>query len=259
MSDAAADPVPGPSGRARSFGSVAGDYDRLRPATPQAALDWLLPVHARRVLDLGAGTGGTTRALLARGLDVVAVEPDERMREVLADRAPAAEVLAGAAEDIPLPDADVDAVIASSAWHWFDPRRAPAQVARVLRPGGRLGVLWNGRDGGTGWMAALEQAVRTDGMTAAPSARRYREVDLPDGLPFGPGERHEVRWTQQMSPADVVALMGTYSGVLALPPEERAARLAAAAGLLAEHPDAAGRELLEVPFVARCWRADRLG
>lgn len=259
MSDAAADVVLGAQPRARSFGAVAADYDRLRPTTPQAALDWLLPVHARRVLDLGAGTGGTTRALLARGLDVVAVEPDERMREVLALRAPAAEVLAGAAEAIPLPDGDVDAVIVSSAWHWFDPRRAPAEVARVLRPGGRLGVLWNGRDGEVAWMSALEQAVRTDGMTAAPSARRYREVDLPDGLPFGVGERHEVRWTQQMPPADVVALMGTYSGVLALAPAERAARLAAAAQLLAEHPDAAGRELLDVPFVARCWRADRLG
>ncbi|MGN6245593.1 MAG: class I SAM-dependent methyltransferase [Motilibacteraceae bacterium] len=259
MSDAAAEVGELPQPRARSFGAVAGAYDRLRPATPQAALDWLLPPHARRVLDLGAGTGGTTRAMLERGLDVVAVEPDERMREVLAARAPGATVLAGAAEKIPLPDADVDAVVASSAWHWFDPELAPAEVARVLRPGGRLAVLWNGRDGDVPWMSALEQAVRTDGMTAAPAARRYREVDLPDGLPFGPGRQHEVRWTRTMAPADVVALMGTYSGVLALPPEERTARLAAAAQLLAGHPDAAGRDLLDVPFVARCWRADRLG
>lgn len=259
MSDAAADPEAGERARARSFGAVADDYDRLRPTTPQAALDWLLPAHARRVLDLGAGTGGTTRALLERGLDVVAVEPDDRMRDVLAARASGATVLAGAAEAIPLPDADVDAVVVSSAWHWFDPQRAATEVARVLRPGGRLGVLWNGRDGEIAWMSALEQSVRTDGMTAAPGARRYREVDLPPGLPFGPGERHEVRWTRAMTPADVVALMGTYSGVLALAPAERGARLAAAARLLAEHPEAAGRELLDVPFVARCWRADRLG
>jgi SAM-dependent methyltransferase len=259
VSDAAADVVPGPPVRARSFGEVAADYDRLRPTTPQAALDWLLPAHARRVLDLGAGTGGTTRALLERGLAVVAVEPDERMRQVLAARAPAATVLAGAAEAIPLPDADVDAVVVSSAWHWFDPRRAPAEVARVLRPGGRLAVLWNGRDGEVPWMSALEEAVRTGGMTAAPAASRYREVDLPDGLPFGPGERHEVRWTRAMTPADVVALMGTYSGVLTLPAVERAARLEAAARLLSARPDTAGRELLDVPFVARCWRTDRVG
>ena len=89
--------------RRLSFGSVATDYDRYRPGPPPQALDWLIPPDAQAVLDLAAGTGAVTRELVGRAARIVAVEPDERMRAVLAARCPAAEVLAGRGEDIPLP------------------------------------------------------------------------------------------------------------------------------------------------------------
>jgi ubiquinone/menaquinone biosynthesis C-methylase UbiE len=107
--------------RRLSFGSVATDYDRYRPSPPSAALDWLIPPGAQAVLDLAAGTGAVTRELVGRAPRVIAVEPDERMRGVLTARCPEAEVLAGRGEAIPLPDASVDAVVISAAWHWLDP------------------------------------------------------------------------------------------------------------------------------------------
>jgi SAM-dependent methyltransferase len=119
--------------RRLSFGSVAADYARYRPGPPPQALDWLIPAGAQAVLDLAAGTGAVTRELAGRAPRVIAVEPDERMRAILTASCPWAEVLAGRGEDIPLPDASVDAVVISAAWHWLDPdrpcRRSPACCA----------------------------------------------------------------------------------------------------------------------------------
>ena len=132
-----------------SFGTIANDYDRLRSGPAPAAVDWLLPDRCDVVVDLGAGTGLLTRALTSKAGHVIAVEPDDRMRSVLAARSPGVEVLAGRGEAIPLPDAAADAVLVSSAWHWMDPGRAVPEVARVLRDGGRFGVLGTGRDPST--------------------------------------------------------------------------------------------------------------
>ena len=113
---------------------MATDYDRYRPPPPPQVLDWLIPPGAQAILDLAAGTGVVTRELIGRAARVIAVEPDERMRAVLAAGCPGAEVLAGRGEDIPLPDASVDAVVVSAAWHWLDPSRAVPEITRVLRP-----------------------------------------------------------------------------------------------------------------------------
>src|SRR5262245_18502776 len=114
--------VPGKHGdkeaRARSFGAAADAYERARPGYPDAAVDWLVPGGARTVLDLGAGTGKLTRALTARGLEVIAVEPLTEMRENLATAVPEARAISGTAEKIPLPDDSVDAITVAQAWHW---------------------------------------------------------------------------------------------------------------------------------------------
>ena len=159
--------------RRLSFGSVAEDYDRYRPPPPPQALDWLIPdgvSGTEAILDLAAGTGIVTRELIGRARRVVAVEPDERMRAVLAARCPQAEVLAGRGEDIPLPDASVDAVVISAAWHWLDPALAVPEITRVLRPGGRLGVIWVSRDDRVPWVAEFNAF-----------ARESREADRPEG------------------------------------------------------------------------------
>ena len=131
---------------ARSFDLAAEEYEATRPSYPEEVLD-LLPVPSEAtVLDLGAGTGKLTRVLAARYAHVIAVEPLDGMRGILERVVPDVEALPGSAERIPLDDASVDAVFAAQAFHWFDHDRAIPEIARVLRPGGVLALVWNGPD-----------------------------------------------------------------------------------------------------------------
>ena len=123
---------------AHSFGGVADAYERGRPTYPAEAVRWMLGEHPLTVLELGAGTGKLTRVLTDLGHDVQATDPDAAMLQILEKEVPGARTAQTSAEDVPLGDASVDAVIAAQAFHWFDLDRALPEVARVLRPGGRL-------------------------------------------------------------------------------------------------------------------------
>lgn len=150
-------------GRAQSFDLVAGEYERTRPSYPAELLDRLPLPDEAEVLDLGAGTGKLTRVLAARYRGVTAVEPLANMRAVLERVVPGVRVLPGSAERIPLDDASVDAVFAAQAFHWFEKAVALPEIARVLRSGGVLAVIWNGPDEGradpfpAAYRAELEQ------------------------------------------------------------------------------------------------------
>ena len=129
---------------ADGFGRSAAAYERGRPGYPDAAVERLVAaLPGRRVVDLAAGTGKLTRALVARGCEVVAVEPVAEMRALIE---PPAHAIEGVAEAIGLPDASADAVTVAQAFHWFDGPRALAEIHRVLRPGGALALIWNRRD-----------------------------------------------------------------------------------------------------------------
>ena len=177
-----------------SFGKAAAQYERGRPAYPEAALDWLLPLKPVRVLDLGAGTGKLTRQIRDRHLDVVAVEPSAGMRLKLTESLPDVIALDGSGEEIPLPDGAVDVVLVAQAWHWVDVERAVGEVARVLSPGGRLGLLWNIRDEREGWVAELGKIIHR-GVTTDMNSDRPTV-----GGPFLPIERYDVDWVDHLSP-----------------------------------------------------------
>jgi SAM-dependent methyltransferase len=239
--------------QAASFGAAAAAYERGRPSYPDQAVGWLLPPSARRVLDLGAGTGKLTRALRDRGLDVIAVEPSAGMRDQLTRVLPGVTVLAGTAEQIPLADGAVDAVLVAQAWHWVDTRRAVPEVARVLRPGGQLGLLWNIRDERTGWVAELSRIIHTpdhfDTGSAAPEV----------GPPFGPVERLDVEWDRRASRAEILDMVASRSYIITMPPSERAAVLSRVQHLLSTYPDVAGAAEISLPYVTRCSRAQLSG
>jgi SAM-dependent methyltransferase len=243
--------------RSQSFGAVSEHYDEYRPGPAAAALDWLLAAGTRDVADIGAGTGALSRLLVDRGLAVSAVEPDSRMRRTLAGRVPGATILAGSAERLPLADGSQDAVLAHSAWHWVDPDRALPEVARVLRPGGRLGVLWTRLDVEVDWVAELNARLRL-GLRGSGPGRRSHHFELPDGSPFHPPDGpHLVRSTRRFTRDQLVGLAGTYSAVIVLEPAERAALLARLRDDLDADPRLAGADGIDVPMVSRCWRAER--
>jgi SAM-dependent methyltransferase len=227
--------------RSLSFGSEAAAYERGRPSYPPEAIDWLLPTGARDVLDLGAGTGKLTIRLVERGLRVVAVDPIPEMLEVLRGSLPDTPALLGTAEEIPLPDDSVDSVLVAQAWHWFDPERAVAEVARVLRPGGRLGLVWNTRDERLGWVKDLGRIV---GHEDDPFNQR---VTLP--APFTDVERHQVEWTNYLTPQALIDLVASRSYCITSPTEVRTRTLDQVRELLTTHPALANASGLALPYV----------
>jgi len=238
---------------ARSFDAAASVYAGARPGYPDQALDWLLPAHARDALDLGAGTGKLTAQLVARGLAVSAVEPSDRMRaELEAELSGSVTALPGRAEEIPLPDASVDVVLVAQAWHWVDTARAVPEVARVLRPGGRLGLLWNRRDERVAWVAALSEILTVPDPGARADAARPGI-----GPPFGPvGRRVTDGWTDTLTPQKLVDLAACRSYVITLDEDARVALLDRVRALALEHPDLAGRERFPLPYITECVRAE---
>jgi SAM-dependent methyltransferase len=246
--------------RATSFGTIAQDYDRYRPGPPAEAVEWILPRECDAVVDIGAGTGALTRLLVDRARRVTAVEPDPRMAEVLAARVPRATVLSGSAEQLPLPDGECDAVVGSSMWHWVDQARASMEAARVLRPGGVLGLLWSGPNRSEGWLADVFSHSRSEALR--PRADEYRrrrlQVTLPPDAPFGEPETHLVGWTITVTPDELIGLAGTYSAALVLPEAERAQQHAELEAVVRTHPAVVGRDELEIPMRCFCWRAVRL-
>jgi ubiquinone/menaquinone biosynthesis C-methylase UbiE len=248
--------------RSNSFGAVAEDYDRLRPRPADAAVEWLVPPGCRVAVDLAAGTGLLTRALATRVPEVIAVEPDDRMRAVLSTRSPDVRALSGYGESIPLDDSSADAVFVSSAWHWMDEARAVPEIARVLRPGGRFGVIWTTRDRtvGSEWMRELDQFRAPDeagdSQPAIAHRIRHRHVNLPDDGSFRDVETESFSYVAPMAGEDVIALLGTYSAVITLTDEERRAGLERSRALLEKHFP--GEDTIDVPIRSWCWRAERV-
>lgn len=255
-----ATPSPSTPERAVSFGLVAEGYGRLRPAPQDEAIDWMLPEHPSAVLDLAAGAGTLTALLAARVPEVHAVEPDDRMRAVLAERLPDADVRPGTAESIPLPDEAVDAVIVSSAWHWFDADRAVPEIARVLRPGGRLGIVWNGIDRRVDWVDRWSSGLGGNGGQPAPHGHSVRRgemlrtaLEVPDS-PFGTLEHAVFTTTRRTTPAEAAALLGTYSRVILLPEQERRTLLTRALDTLCAELGIGPDDAFDLPFRALTWR-----
>jgi ubiquinone/menaquinone biosynthesis C-methylase UbiE len=233
---------------AENFAAVAGAYERGRPEYPPAAIGALAAElglgRDARVLDLGAGTGKLTRALLAAGLDVVAVEPQGALRDALIEAVGSERVLEGLAENIPLADDSVDAVTVADAIHWFDHAPALAEIARVLRPGGGLAVLTTLPDwSGASWADELGSMLGR----LRPQHPQFDGRPWQDAVREGGGwtEPREIRVTasQPTSPQRLRDHIESFSWVAALPPDERAEMLAQVEAIMRD-----GETPRELPF-----------
>ena len=211
---------------AKAFGGAAEVYDRVRPGYPPEAIDWFGIEPGQTLIDLAAGTGKLTVRLLDTGARVIAVEPSEGMLAVLRERAPGAEALAGTAEAIPLGDASADLVLVAQAFHWFANDEALAEIHRVLRPGGTLGLVWNRRDLNDPAHAALERAVDPwKGDTPRHRAGDWRAVIDASPL-FELRASEELPNDHELPPGGLVERAESISFMAALPEETRRRALA---------------------------------
>jgi len=260
---------------AASFGGAASHYERYRPGPPAAAVDWVLPEPVRTVVDLGAGTGALTRLLVGRADDVVAVEPDDRMRAVLSESVPGVRALAGRGEAIPLPDGSVDAVLASSSWHWMDTIPTLREVGRVLVPGGTLAVMWSGPDPDAGLIAQAQALLGGDGDAAVPGLDAQSQAELsaamqdqnalpqvleiPLGLPFDQPEQTVVTWDVALTADDLIGLLGTFSWVILMEDGARQRLFETARRVLRDALGVSGAVTVDVGYRAEVFKTRRRG
>ena len=236
--------------RAASFARVADAYEQSRPGYPADAVLWLAGETPCDVVDLGAGTGKLTRSLAALGHHVVAVEPLGEMLDRLRAAVPGVTAVAGSAESMPLPDGAADVVACAQAFHWFDQEPALAEIARVLRPGGRIALVWNVRDERVPWVSEL-----SDAMVGRTGVDRGAAAPIEQSGLYGPVEHATFEHTQTVDRDALRALVLSRSYCAVLPEEERAPILGRVDRLFDEY---ARDGLLTLPYVVECFRAERL-
>ncbi len=235
--------------RAASFSAVADAYERGRPEYPEEAARWITGEPPLDVVDLAAGTGKLTRVLVRLGHRVTAVEPLPEMLAQLLEAVPGVRAVEGRAEAMPLPDASADAVVAAQAYHWFDPPAALPEIARVLRPGGRLGIVWNLRDESVDWVARLSELIDSGGDKERDDADEIAESAL-----YEQAEEAEWRWEQPLDRARLRDLVLSRSYCATLPPERQQAVLDPVDRL---YDELAGPDGLVLPYVTYAVRATR--
>lgn len=236
--------------RAASFSRVADAYERARPGYPADAVLWLAGETPCDVVDLGAGTGKLTRSLAAFGHHVVAVEPLGEMLDQLRTAVPGVTAVLGAAESMPLPDGATDVVACAQAFHWFDHGPALAEIARVLRPGGRIALVWNVRDERAPWVSEL-----SDAMVGRTGVDRGAAGPIEQSGLFGEVEHATFEHTQAVDREGLRALVVSRSYCAVLPEEERSPILGRVDALFDTH---ASDGMLILPYVVECFRATRV-
>lgn len=230
-----------------SFGAVAQAYDRGRPSYPADAVAWLLDGDAKIVLELGAGTGKLTREMVDQGHAVFATEKDPAMLEVLQQRVPEVSAKVASAEEIPANDRSVDVVVAAQAFHWFDHDRAIPEMARVLKPGGHVALVWNFFDRRIPWVRKLievtgEQSTRADAEALASQSELFGEV-----------ESKTFSFWQDVTRDTLVDIVASRSYIASLPEDQREAKLDAVRALYDDY--GRGHDGMQLPYVVECFRA----
>ncbi|MBK5529272.1 methyltransferase domain-containing protein [Pseudomonas sp. TH06] len=247
---------------AAGYKTAADTYVKGRPDYPPQVTEWLaatlnLDGH-KTVIDLGAGTGKFTGRLVATGAQVIAVEPVAQMLEKLSEAWPQVLAVSGTATDLPLPDASVDVVLCAQAFHWFASTEALTEIARVLKPGGKLGLIWNLRDAQVSWVPRLDAIVNAlEGDTPRYYTGAWRTA-FPHPA-FGPLQLQQFHHGHTGSPEDVIVnRVRSTSFIAALPEAQRAKVDEQIRALIAAEPALRGRDVITVPYETAAFVAVKL-
>ena len=248
---------------ADGYKTGADTYVRGRPDYPPQVADWLtgtLGLNAdKTVIDLGAGTGKFTGRLVATGAQVIAVEPVPEMLEKLSAAFPDVLAVSGTAADLPLPNASVDVVVCAQAFHWFASPEALSEIARVLKPGGKLGLVWNLRDTAVSWVPKLDAIVNAlEGDTPRYYTGAWRQA-FPHKA-FGPLQARHFPHEHTGSPEDVIFnRVRSTSFIAALPQAQRDTVDAQMRALIESEPALKGKDVITVPYVTAAFVAVKGG
>ncbi|MFB4348859.1 class I SAM-dependent methyltransferase [Microbacterium sp. CR_7] len=240
-------------GLSTSFGAEAHNYELGRPDYPFEAVAWMLetlPADSHRIADIGAGTGKLTRVLAkAPDAEIVAVDPDAEMLAALRRAIPGVPTFVGTAEKLPLPDVSLDAVVLGQAWHWVDPVRGSAEIGRVLRDGGVLGLIWNIRDERVDWVRRLTAIMHGS----------HAEVMLADGgpevaPPLGPLEEQTWEWVRPIT-RDLLHRMASSRSYIITAPDDEKQRIRRDLDALFDELGLEGDATIDLPYVTRAFRS----
>lgn len=236
---------------AAAFLEGGDHYHKVRPSYPDESLEWLinasrLPI--RDALDVGAGTGKYTQLLAQHSWSITAVDPSADMLAQLAADLPHANTMVGTAEQLTLDDSSIDLAIMAQAWHWCDPLLASTEIARVLRPGGTLGLIWNQLDVGIPWVHRLARIMHAG------------DVHKPDFRPaigpeFSLAEPLDTAWSQTMTPEGIMELAKSRSYYLKASDTVREKVMANLSWYLFEHLGHAAGHDLQLPYLTQTWLA----
>lgn len=233
--------------QAESFGSVAEAYDRARPSYPEDAVRWLTGVEPQAVVELGAGTGLFTEQLVGAGHTVLATDPSAAMLARLRTRVPKAQAVVATAEHIPAASRSADLVACAQSFHWFDHEVALREIARVLRPGGQIALVWNVRDEGVPWVRKLTRLLGSEGADQD-LTKPLRETPY-----FGWVEESTHRMWQNHTRATLLDLIRSRSYVATLGEAEREDLLADVGDLYDDY--GRGHDGMLLPYITHCYRA----
>ena len=246
----------------QGFSTQAVTYAQGRPDYPRQLTGWLadaLQISAQStVIDLGAGTGKFTRLLSSLAPTLIAVEPVAAMGAQLAKLLPDVRLVDGTAESIPLATASADALVCAQAFHWFSTRAALAEIHRVLKPDGRLGLVWNVRDESVDWVAAITEIITPyEGDTPRFHSGRWREAFT--GEYFSDPEMICFPYSHVGSPQEVIMdRFLSVSFIAALPAAQKARVTEQLRTLIATHPALKGRDTVAFPYQTQAFRCNRL-
>lgn len=248
---------------ARGFDSAAEEYERGRPDYPEEALrclsEGLELGPSTDLLELASGTGKLTRGLVATGARIVAVEPSEGMRAIFRRTLPQLLLIDGTAEAIPRPDASADAVVVGQAFHWFRARDCLAELRRVLRPRGRLGLIWNRRDESVAWVREFTRLLESFDRGGAPDSKDASwEASLGESEGFEPPVRRSFSFRHVEPVERVVDRALSVSFIALKPPEERAVIAREVLALLERHETTRGRAEVDFPYRTDLYLSRRL-